>query len=63
MEMVGVEPNCMGLGECLDAQLRIHNPCHPDLTMVVNKKMGARTRFGTPEFISTTNTLGALSST
>ena len=49
----------MGLRSCLDASVRIQIACHPDGIMMINKKTGAKARFGTPEFIPTINTLGA----
>ena len=51
----------MGLGSCLAALVRIQIACHPVGTLMINKKMGAKARFGTPEFNLEINTLGALS--
>ena len=42
----GVELNCMGLGSCLEASLRIPRLNHPIGAMMINLKMGVKTRFG-----------------
>ena len=51
----------MGLGSCLAAYVRIQTPCHPDGTILLNQKTGAKARSGTPESSLEINTLGALS--
>ena len=51
----------MDPGSCLSISVRIQIACHPVGTMMINKKTGAKARFGTPEFILAINTLGALS--
>ena len=43
------------------ALVRIQIAYHPNRIMMINKKTGAKARFGTPEFILAINTLGALS--